>query len=133
MPFLEGGSEKLFNNGTELLSNKNPDNALIFEFGHPDSKALTPPELLPPLDPKCSPLCVKTKHDGSTWEFAFERDSGEMTAAHGIVPSERVLSAPGRQVEIIEKLWWRFKDGKWAETTEVSFELPANSALRYGR
>ena len=129
LPFLDGGAEKLFGAPAELLSENDPKGSLIFGIGHPEGRITIGPLNAEQrkLDPKKTPLCTRTNHGSSTWEYAFDSDNGIMTAAHGFVPSDEVTGIPGRRIEYIMQRQWSFADGPSAESHEVAFELPQNA------
>jgi hypothetical protein len=127
-PFLDGGAERLFPaNATvvtqndmkpaEVSSKQSESFSGIFRFGHPDLKRIigANEEDFVKLDPKKYPVCIKSEDGPSSWVFAFERETGNLTAAIGVVDRQQVLGIPGNELSIITKKTVSFVEGKNAE------------------
>ncbi len=128
LPFLEGGMDRLFTKTTTLIDAADQDGKFIVGIGHPEGKVwIGEQKALPKPDPARNPICVRTKSDAGTWEYAFNRETHLMTAARGVMDSDLVTGLPGRKFEVVMIKTVSFNGGPSADPTEVPLELPKES------
>ena len=128
LPFLDGGMKRLFGEKSEMVNENDSTESMLFAWGNSDCRIGVGLDQ-PKLDPKRAPLCVRTKSGSAIWTYAFDRFSGMMNAVRGIVPSEQVTGAHGRQFEIMIGKSGSFTGGPSADPTEVSFDLPKDAKV----
>jgi len=141
-PFLVGGEKRLFPPNTKLLTrvgakqgealtNLTDISAAIFEWGHPDYKRFLVPDNHDKIDSKNYPICTRIDDDANTWTFAFERQSGNLIAALGVVDRRLLLGVPGNKYLVILKRVKSFGENKTpaGEFSPVPLELPPNAKV----
>jgi hypothetical protein len=141
-PFLDGGGARLFPPTTKLLKQSNAKQgkpiqkeldpfAAILDFGHPDYQHILVPKDRnnDTIDPKHNPICTMTEDGVDQWAFAFERASGTMTAAIGIVDRKQVLGTPGNKLLVLLKRIATFgeNDKGAGEFRPLPLDLPQNA------
>ncbi len=106
--------------------------AQIFEWGHPDFKhVLIPKGFGNPdkIDPKNCPVCIKTEDGAASWAYAFERKTGTLCAAIGVVDRKEILGTPGNKLLILAKRLASSAEGEQStsEFKPMPLELPQNA------
>ncbi|MCE9529466.1 MAG: DUF4355 domain-containing protein [Planctomycetales bacterium] len=130
LPFLADGEERLFSVNTQLLEEGDPQNRLSFGLGHPDAEIRIGGKEQPNLDSQRAPLCLSTEDRTATWAYAFDRHTGIMTGARGIVtPPPPAEGVPAVKMEFLLKPWHSFLEGDFAEAREVPWELPSKAQV----
>ena len=109
------------------------DLAAIFDWGHPDFQHILIPKEQNPdeIDPKNNPVCIKAEGGVDTWAFAFEKKTGTLSAAIGVVDREQVLGVPGNKLLILMKRIKSFAEGEEekGEFRPVPLQLPQNARI----
>ncbi len=144
LPFLEGGVERLLPPNTKVLSLADPNQTArrialgeqeplgeqgIFGLGHPDYKVwIGYPKETPNLDPKRFPICFKTEDKACTWTWAFDPQSGTLSAAVGIVDPKGAWGVPGNNhLVLLKKIVSFDKDDFGGRVSSVPLCLPENA------